>query len=499
MMKRAVATGVVLGLVAFAVVQGHWRDLIPFVFLAVIIWYLYRSNGLRGGSKELVATDAGGFHEHVTFEQIGGQESAKKELLEALEFMGDLESVRRMGIRPIKGLLLCGPPGTGKTLLARAAAGYTDSTFISTSGSNFIEMYAGVGAQRVRDLFARARKTASKEKRNSAIVFIDEIEVLGGRRGRHASHLEYDQTLNQLLVEMDGMSPDENHVRVLLIGATNREDLLDPALTRPGRFDRVVRVDLPDREGRLKILELHTEAKPLGEDVDLEQIAGDTFGFSGAHLESVTNEAAILALRQSSDVIGQSHLAEAVEKVIMGEKLDRRPSEDELLRVAVHESGHAVVSELVRKGSVASISIAPRGGALGYVRHTQEEDRYLYTEDELYDHLCRLLGGTVAEAVVLDSRSTGARQDFEKALDLARQLVFSGMSSLGIVSEQHVPQELVHHELSRILSNVEERVGEALKSRRELLYQLGKKLIEEEKLSGDELRQWLFGRVDVAD
>jgi vesicle-fusing ATPase len=489
-MRKELLVGTVLGLAFFAVLQGHWQDLIPLVLLAAIGYYLYQSNGLRGSRKKLVAADVSQQRYRVSFDHIGGQETAKKELVEALEFMTNPEAVQELGIRPIKGLLLSGPPGTGKTLLAKAAAGYTGSTFLSTSGSNFIEMYAGVGAQRVRKLFERARKTAAEEERDSAVIFIDEIEVLGGKRGRHASHLEYDQTLNQLLVEMDGLNADDD-VRILLIGATNRDDLLDSALTRPGRFDRVVRVDLPDREGRLAILELHTVDKPLHSDVDLNRIARDTFGFSGAHLESLTNEAAILALRDEDNTIRQRHLTEAVEKVIMGEKLDRRPSDSELFRVAVHESGHAIVSELLEPESVASISIAPRGGALGYVRHAQEEDRYIHTEKQLREQVARLLGGTVAEEVVFGHRSTGARGDFKKALQLVRELIFSGMSSLGIVSEEHLPHRLLHEECTELVEDLEADVHEHLAPREELLRALGRLLVQEEKLDGARLRSWL--------
>src|SRR5690606_17815334 len=257
-------------------------------------------------------------------------------------------------------------------------------------------MYAGVGAQRVRRLFREARELARRQGKRSAVVFIDEIEVLGGRRGQHGSHLEYDQTLNQLLVEMDGLAADDP-VRVLVIGATNRPDLLDPALLRPGRFDRIVHVDLPDREGRLHILKIHARGKPLAEDVDLEAVARDTYGFSGAHLENLLNEAAILAMRAGKDRIGKAEIRDAIDKVIMGEKLDHGPRGEKLRRVAVHEIGHATVAELVRHGGVAQVAVTPRGRALGYMRQTPADDQYLYTCDEVGGQIAVALGGAVAE------------------------------------------------------------------------------------------------------
>ena len=305
----------------------------------------------------------------MSFDDIGGQDSAINELKEALEFLLKPMEILHMGIRPIKGILLMGPPGTGKTLLARAAAGYAESVFLATSGSEFIEMYAGVGAKRVRQLFGEARKKARSEGKNSAVVFIDELEVLGAKRGSHASHMEYDQTLNQLLVEMDGLMPD-SEPRILVIAATNRADMLDPALMRPGRFDRQVQVELPDKKGRVRILQIHTRNKPLAQDVDMDAVARATFGFSGAHLESLANEAAVLALREGKKEIQQRHFTEAVDKVILGEKLSRQPSTKEMERVAVHESGHALVSELLRAGSVSSLTVVPRGQALGYMRRT---------------------------------------------------------------------------------------------------------------------------------
>jgi len=432
----------------------------------------------------------------IGFDDIGGQETAKRELREGLDFMKNPKQARDLGIRPLKGLLLVGPPGTGKTMLAKAAANYTSSVFVSASGSEFVEVYAGVGAKRIRQLFARARHQARKAT-GSAVIFIDEIDVLGGKRGKNYSHLEYDQTLNQLLVEMDGINSDDD-ASLLVIAATNRVDLLDPALLRPGRFDRVIRVDLPDKDGRMKILQIHTRNKPLADDVDLEVIAQETYGFSGAHLESLANEAAILALRSSESKIRMAHFREAIEKVIMGEKIDRKPSLEELKRIAVHEIGHAIVSEAVKPGSVASVTITPRGSALGYVRNSPESDMYLYTKEYLEDQIKICLAGCVAEELVCGSRSTGAANDFQRAFALARRLIESGMSELGIVSCEDLPRAVLNRTLTRVISAQENFVRNYLKGQEERILKASSELVKRERISGDELRELLlsndFGR-----
>ncbi len=490
-MSREVAIGLGLAVLVFLFTQGI--NLLPFALLAALLFFLLRTTGLPGLDRRFLAvTPGGGGIPPVTFDDIGGQAAAKKELLEALEFVTNQEAVRHLGIRPLKGILLTGPPGTGKTLLAKAAANYTGSVFLAASGSEFIEVYAGVGAQRVRELFRRARELARREGKQSAIVFIDEIEVLGGRRGKHLSHLEYDQTLNQLLVEMDGLSVDDE-VRVLVVAATNRADLLDEALLRPGRFDRVVRVDLPDREGRRQILELHTRNKPLGPDVDLDRIARETFGFSGAHLESLANEAAILAMRAGETTISQRRFLEAIDKVILGERLDRRPSQEELRRIAVHEAGHALVGELLRPGSVSHVTVASRGLALGFVRQAPQDDMYLFTKEYLEDEICRALAGGVAEETVLGGRSTGAYADHRQATELARRLVFGGMSRLGVVSEDTLPEAQLHRVVTEIAREQEERARGLLTAHRRLLTALADRLLEQESLSGEELRSLLKG------
>lgn len=485
-MSKEILIGISLAGVVFLFLNGI--NILPMLLLGGLVLFLLRTTGIPGLDRRFVPVVAGsGSIPPVTFDDIGGQGAAKKELLEALDFIANQEAVKHLGIRPLKGILLTGPPGTGKTMLAKAAANYTGSVFIAASGSEFIEVYAGIGAQRVRELFRKARDLARREKKSSAIIFIDEIEVMGGRRGKHQNHLEYDQTLNQLLVEMDGLSVDDE-VRTLVIGATNRADLLDEALMRPGRFDRVVRVELPDREGRRQILALHTRNKPLAADVDLDQIAKETFGFSGAHLESLANEAAILAMRSGEKEISARHFIEAIDKVIMGEKLDRRPGNEERYRIAVHEAGHAVVGEVLRPGSVSSITVASRGMALGFVRQSPGGDMYLYTRDYIEDEICRCLAGAVAEELLLGSRSTGATGDYQQALDLTRRLIFSGMSRLGAVSEDTVPDTLLHEVMTEVTAAQERRAREIIGARMQVMKEVAGLLYEKESLSGQELR-----------
>ncbi len=429
----------------------------------------------------------------LQFDEIGGQDSAIKELKEALEFVLKPEAIGHMGIRPLKGILLVGPPGTGKTLMARAAASFTSSAFIAASGSEFIEMYAGVGAKRIRQIFNDARKKAKNQNKKSAIIFIDELEVLGAKRGSHSGHMEYDQTLNQLLVEMDGITQDENP-RILLIGATNRADLLDPALMRPGRFDRQVQVDLPDRSGRVKILAIHTRNKPLDAAVDLDDISRATFGFSGAHLESLANEAAIFAMREDCQTIQPHHFREAVDKVMMGEKLDRHPSLSEMERVSVHESGHALVSEFAEEGSVASLTIVPRGKALGFMRKSPQDDQYLYTHDELEHQIMTTLAGALSEELRFGSRSTGARNDFQQAWEIARELVASGLSPLGVVSTDNLPVETYYNECKRIIDAAEHKTRSLLEGNLELLFRLADLLIQEESLDRQRFQEIFYNQ-----
>jgi cell division protease FtsH len=462
-------------------------NILPLVFLAglgVLLWTMLE----RRGTSPLAARDVPVKHQ-VTFADIGGQEHAKRELMEALDFLRHRDRIKSLGIRPLKGILLTGPPGTGKTLMAKAAATYTDSVFLSASGSEFVEMYVGVGAQRVRELFRRARTMAKKENKDSAIIFIDEIDVLGGRRGQY-SHQEYDQTLNQLLTEMDGMSTTQSPL-VLVIAATNRPDILDPALLRPGRFDRQIKVDLPDKEGRLHILRIQTKGKPLAKDVDLEHIARETFGFSGAQLEALVNEAAIIALRQEKTEITQEMFRDAVDKVLMGEKTGRKPTDEELRRVAVHELGHAIISELMRPGTVSHITIAPRGNALGFVRQIPEHDRYLYTRDHLLQQINVALAGCLAEELHYGDRSTGAQNDFVQASQLARTMVKCGLSRIGIVDEEHLPESVLDTEVRHILAEQERVTRDLLSPFKADIARFAFHIVDEESISGDEFRRWL--------
>lgn len=491
-MLKEISLGLGSALLVFGIAAGY--DVTPFVFLLVFgasLFYLANTKGMvKSGFGDSSSVPK---RQEISFDDIGGQGSSVKELKEALNFINNHKEIQRLGIRPLKGILMTGPPGTGKTLMARAAASYTDSVFVSASGSDFVEMYAGVGAQRVRKLFQTARETAQKKKKKSAIIFIDEIEVLAAKRGQNSSHMEYDQTLNALLVEMDGLKVDDN-VRLLIMAATNRVDIMDSALLRPGRFDRQVKVDLPDKTGRCEILKLHTRNKPLDDTVQLEAIAKEAFGFSGAHLESLANEAAILAMREGLQKIYHRHFHEAIDKVIMGEKLDRRPNPEELKRVAVHEIGHALISELVRPGSVSTLTVTSRGGALGYMRQNPEDDNYLYTKEYLENQISIMLAGAVAEEVFYGNRSTGASNDYEKALHTAETIIRSGLSRLGVVSFENMPGDLKHSVVSEIIKEQEQRVLAYMSSRGEFLDTTMIVLLEKEKITGDEFRQLLLER-----
>ncbi|MDO7787454.1 AAA family ATPase [Desulforamulus aquiferis] len=489
-MLKEISLGLGAALLVFALIAGY--DVTPFIFLLLVGGvFLYMANA-RGMLKGFGNTSRPEKKQEISFDDIGGQGSAIKELKEALDFIRNHREIQSLGIRPLKGILMTGPPGTGKTLMARAAASYTDSVFVSASGSDFVEMYAGVGAQRVRKLFQTARDTAKKKSKKTAIIFVDEIEVLAAKRGQNSSHMEYDQTLNALLVEMDGLKVDDS-VRLLIMAATNRVDMMDPALLRPGRFDRQIKVELPDKTGRLEILKLHSRNKPLASDVDLKLVARETFGFSGAHLESLANEAAILAMRESLKEIHYRHFHEAVDKVIMGERLDRRPNPEELKRVAIHEIGHALISEMVRPGSVSTLTVTSRGGALGYMRQNPEDDTYLYTKDYLENQIAIMLAGSSAEEVVLGNRSTGASNDYEKALQTAETIIRTGMSEMGVVNFEHLPMETKHRVVADIIKNQEQRVLSYLFQKKEFLSTVMGILLEKEKINGEEFRSIMNG------
>ncbi len=486
-MKFDFGIGFLLAMGTYLVVRGY--NILPMLLImatGILLYILLQQKGLLKAGF-VAAENQGG---EIAFTDVGGQATAKKELMEALDFIKKGSKLSKLGIRPLKGILLTGPPGTGKTLLAKAAATYTDAVFFATSGSEFVEMYAGVGAQRVRELFRKAREQAKATKKHKAILFIDEMEVLGVKRGSHAGHMEYDQTLNQLLVEMDGLQTEQDECRILVIGASNRADMIDSALLRPGRFDRVVQVNLPDKDGRLQILKLHTKNKPLAKDVNLEAIAQDTFGFSGAHLESLTNEAAIFAFRKEGQYINQQDLKEAIDKVMLGEKLDRKPNPDELYRVAIHEAGHALISELEKEGSVASVTIVPRGQAMGYMRQSPESDSYLQTKSQLESQIKIILAGTMAEELVFGERSTGAANDIEEAIKLSNRIVSCGLSSLGIIDVEE-SKGIVGKEVRNLLLGWELNVRKTLQKYQFLLELLASLLKEKEVLSGEEIKAHL--------
>jgi vesicle-fusing ATPase len=487
-MIKEILIGIIIAATLYGLYMGF--NLAPVLVMGFFfgIGYLLIKQKIGGDFFSIKSTSSSS---DISFEQIGGQKTAKGELIEALQFIVDESKIKRLGIRPLKGILLTGPPGTGKTLLAKAAANFTNSAFISCSGSDFVEVYAGVGAQRIRQIFTKAKKEGSSKNKNGAIIFIDEIDVLGGKRGSHQSHMEYDQTLNQLLVEMDGIITVDSP-RILVMAATNREEILDDALIRPGRFDRLVQVTLPDTNGRLEILKIHTKGKPVDTNVDLEAIAKDCFGFSGAHLESVVNEAAIMAFRDNCEEITNKHFSDAIEKVMMGEKVDRKPDNETLRRVAIHEVGHAIISESYIPDSVSGITVSPRGNALGYVRQSPTKDQYLYTVSQMEHQIAISLAGAIAEELVLGSKSTGAKGDFCRAINLSKEIIYSGLSSLGIVDKDTILPDKINGEVQRIIGKIEMDVKNILLRNLSKIYLLTDVLLEKEKLDGVEFRKYLF-------
>ena len=443
----------------------------------------------------------------ITFADVAGIDEAKEELTEIVEFLRNPDKFKRLGGRIPKGVLLVGAPGTGKTLLAKAVAGEAKVPFFSISGSEFVEMFVGVGAARVRDLFSQATSQAP------CIIFIDELDALGKARGINVmgGHDEREQTLNQLLVEMDGF---ESNKGVIIMAATNRPEILDPALLRPGRFDRQVLVDRPDINGREAILKIHSKNVLLSPDVDLHQIAARTPGFVGADLANLVNEAALLAARKNKDQVEPADFDEAIDRVIAGlEKRKRVMSPKEKEIIAYHESGHALVAESVDHAEpVHKISIIPRGiAALGYTQQQPTEDRYLLTRTELLDRLAVLLGGRVAEELIFGEISTGAQNDLQRATDMARSMVTEyGMSErLGLVTyEQRRPMFLpesftpskayseekaaqIDEEISHVMEEAHQRVRQILSAQRQVLDNLARLLLAKEMVQGEELRRML--------
>ena len=492
-----------------------WWDIaltyLPWLALLFLFWFfMFRQMGganrafTFGKSRvKILAED----RPKVTFNDVAGVEEAKEELREVIEFLKNPDKFKRLGARIPKGVLLLGPPGTGKTLLAKAVAGEAGVPFLSISGSDFVELFVGVGAARVRDLFEQAKAHAP------CIVFIDEIDAVGRLRGAGlgGGHDEREQTLNQLLVEMDGFDTSEG---IVVMAATNRPDILDPALLRPGRFDRRIVVDMPDVKGREEILKIHTRNVPLAPDVDLSRIARSTPGFSGADLANLVNEAALLAARAGRNQVTMADFEEAKDKVIMGTA--RRSlvmSEEEKRRIAYHEAGHALVSRfLPGTDPINKVTIVPRGRALGVTQSLPTDDRHIYPREYLENQLAILMGGRIAEKLVFGDYSTGAANDLEHATELARKMVTEwGMSEkLGPVTFGKVEEEvflgrelgvkrsyseeiarLIDQEIRNFVLRAEARAEELLRQYEDKLHALAQALLERETLSGDEVDEIL--------
>ncbi|KKC28934.1 ATP-dependent Zn protease [Caldanaerobacter subterraneus subsp. pacificus DSM 12653] len=495
-----------------------WVQMLPSLFLVgvlILFWYIFMQQAQGGGgsrvmsfgkSRARMVTDK---DKRVTFNDVAGADEEKEELQEIVEFLKYPKKFIELGARIPKGVLLVGPPGTGKTLLARAVAGEAGVPFFSISGSDFVEMFVGVGAARVRDLFEQAKKNAP------CIVFIDEIDAVGRQRGAGlgGGHDEREQTLNQLLVEMDGFSVNEG---IIVIAATNRPDILDPALLRPGRFDRHIVVNIPDIKGREEILKVHARNKPLAPDVSLQVIARRTPGFTGADLENVMNEAALLAARKGLKQITMAELEEAITRVVAGpEKRSRIMSEKDKKLVAYHEAGHAVVAKLLpTTPPVHEVTIIPRGRAGGYTMLLPEEDKYYMSKSEMMDEIVHLLGGRAAEKLVLNDISTGAQNDIERATNIARKMVTEyGMSdrlgpmTFGTKSEEvflgrdlgrtrNYSEEVaaeIDREIRRIIEEAYKRAESLLQENIDKLHRVAKALMEKEKLNGEEFEKVFNG------
>src|SRR5215216_1017871 len=480
--------------------------ILPVIFMAGVLWFIFRqaqgSNNAAMSFGKSRARMFSGEHPTVTFQDVAGVEESKQELAEVVEFLKEPQKFIQLGARIPKGVLLVGPPGTGKTLLAKAVSGEAGVPFFSISGSEFVEMFVGVGASRVRDLFDQAKR------HSPCIVFVDEIDAVGRQRGAGlgGSHDEREQTLNQMLVEMDGFDTVTN---IIIIAATNRPDILDPALLRPGRFDRRVTLDRPDMKGREAILKVHVKGKPLEPSVDLASLARGTPGFVGADLENLVNEGAILAARRNKKSIGQQDLEEAIERVVMGpERKSRLISDEEKRIIAYHEAGHAVVMNAIPEADpVQKITIVGRGQAGGLTWYRPEDDRILTSRKKMVASLAGLLGGRVAEEIVFDDITSGASSDIERVTQMARMMVTRmGMSNeMGLmtygqkeeliflgreISEQRDYSEAV---AERIDAEVRRMVDEAYKLTKNLLTEyrdrldaVAQKLLEVETLSREE-------------
>ncbi|MGZ0084128.1 ATP-dependent zinc metalloprotease FtsH [Caldibacillus thermoamylovorans] len=485
-----------------------FTSILPFVIMFILFFFLLnqaQGGGSRvmnfGKSRARLYTDD---KRKVRFRDVAGADEEKEELVEIVEFLKDPRKFAELGARIPKGVLLVGPPGTGKTLLARAVAGEAGVPFFSISGSDFVEMFVGVGASRVRDLFETAKKNAP------CIIFIDEIDAVGRQRGAGlgGGHDEREQTLNQLLVEMDGFNGNEG---IIIIAATNRPDILDPALLRPGRFDRQITVDRPDVKGREAVLRVHARNKPLDESVDLKAIAMRTPGFSGADLENLLNEAALVAARRNKKKIDMSDIDEATDRVIAGPaKKSRVISEKERRIVAFHEAGHTVIGMVLADAEmVHKVTIVPRGQAGGYAVMLPKEDRYFMTKAELMDKITGLLGGRVAEEIVFSEVSTGAHNDFQRATNIARRMVTefgmseklgplqfgqpSGQVFLGrdLHNEQNYSDKIAYEidlEIQRIIKECYDKAKQILTEYRDKLDLIANTLLEVETLDAEQIK-----------
>lgn len=491
---------------------GNWigllTSLLPAILFGGLLFFMMRQ--AQSGNNQALSFGKSrarlfsGDKPTVTFADVAGVEEAKQELLEVVEFLKEPEKFIALGARIPKGVLMVGPPGCGKTLMARAVAGEANVPFFSIAGSEFVEMFVGVGASRVRDLFNQAKRNPP------CIVFVDELDAVGRHRGAGlgGSHDEREQTLNQILVEMDGFDTDTN---VIVIAATNRPDILDPALLRPGRFDRRVVLDRPDMRGRRAILDIHVRGKPLAEEVDLDVVAKQTPGFTGADIENLVNEAAILAARRNKKAVGVGEMQEAIERVIAGpERKSRLISDEERNIIAHHEAGHVLVMKMLPNcDPVHKVSIISRGMALGYTMPIPEDDRYLMPRSKFEDELAGLLGGRVAEELIFNDVTTGAANDLERATKLARKMVTEyGMSErlgpltfgrkeelvfLGreIGEQRNYSEEVaraIDEEIRRLISEAHEKAKSILTQHKDTLSRLAKKLIEVETLEGEELQ-----------
>ena len=494
----------------------------PMVLFILFLWlFAYRSPG-GGGSRiwsfgKSRATLASDQNLKITFEDVAGVEEAKEELKEVIEFLKDPKKFQRLGGKIPKGVLLMGPPGTGKTLLAKAVAGEASVPFLSISGSDFVEMFVGVGASRVRDLFDQAKRSA-KQSGRGAIIFIDEIDAVGRQRfaGIGGGHDEREQTLNALLVEMDGFNTQEG---VILIAATNRPDVLDPALLRPGRFDRQIVIDRPDINGREAILKVHTRNVKLDKNADLGSLARQTSGFSGADLANLVNEAALLAARRNKESVTMAELQESIDRVMAGpERKSKVISKQEKMIISYHESGHALLA-LVIPGAdpLHKVSILPRGMALGYTIRMPLEDRYIVTKEELLSKITGILGGRVSEEIIFNELSTGAQNDLEVSTQIARKMItrFGMSEKLGHLTFGHREEQvflgrdimeernysdhtalMIDQEVRRIIDECYTKAKDELIKHKDKLKILAEKLLEKEVMEVEEIKVLLGFKKD---